>query len=214
MVQCYREAQYSPVVIVSANQAILTDFITYISILRKRKLLHQVVLDEYYLIFTASDYQPKLKQLGYLQVLQCPLILLIAILLPIRLDELRKVIYISDFCLIYISTARPNIRYIVRQCPDKSMLKVVKEMARLQCLRKGERRIFYYISWDRTKEVAQVLDCLFYYSLTKEKDIAIKKQLGDKGFIATTRALGTRGNYPRIMYIVYISLLYSMINFT
>lgn len=31
--------------------------------------------------------------------------------------------------------------------------------------------------------------------------------------LTTTRALGTRGDYPRIVYIVYISLLYSMIDF-
>jgi superfamily II DNA helicase RecQ len=201
------------VVIVSVNRAMSTDFITYISILRKRKLLYRIVLDEYYFIFTASDYRPKLKQLGYLQMLRYPIILLIAILLPIRLDELREVIYISDFRLIRMSTARPNIRYIVRRYLDKSILKIVKEIARLRYLEKGKRGIFYCTSRDGTEEVAKVLGCLFYYSLSDEKNAAIKKWLEDKGFIATTRALGTGGDYPGIVYIVYIGLPYSMIDF-
>ena len=75
------------------------------------------------------------------------------------MDELREVIYISDFRLIRMSTARPNIRYMVRRCPDQSMLKVVKEMARLRRLGQGERGIFYCTSRDGTEEVAQVLGC-------------------------------------------------------
>jgi superfamily II DNA helicase RecQ len=76
----HKEAWYAPVVVVSANQAVSTGFITYASMLRKRKLLHQIVLDKCYLIFTASNYRPKLKQLGHLQVLQCLMILLTATL--------------------------------------------------------------------------------------------------------------------------------------
>jgi superfamily II DNA helicase RecQ len=69
-------------------------------------------------------------------------------------DELCEVMYISDFRLICISTACPNIRYIVRRCPNQSMLKVVKEMARLQRLGQGERRIFYCTSRDGMEKVA------------------------------------------------------------
>jgi len=137
------EARYAPVVVVSADKAATTDFITYASMLRKRKLLRRVVVDECHLTFTASDYRPKLKQLGHLQVLRCPLILLTATLPPVRLDELREVMHISNFRLIRMSTARPNIRYIVQRCPDKSVLKVVKEMARFREPKNGERGIFY-----------------------------------------------------------------------
>lgn len=60
------ETRYAPVVVVSANRAATTGFITYRSMLRKRKLLRRVVLDECHLLFTASDYRPKLRQLGHL----------------------------------------------------------------------------------------------------------------------------------------------------
>jgi superfamily II DNA helicase RecQ len=80
----YGETRYAPVVVVSADRAATTGFITYGSMLRKRKLLRRVVLDECHLSFTASDYRPKLRQLGHLQVLRCPMILLTATLPPIR----------------------------------------------------------------------------------------------------------------------------------
>ena len=49
--------------------------------------------------------------------------------------------------------------------------------------------------------------------MVDEKDAAVKKWLQDAGFIATTRALSTSGDYPRIVYIVHISVPYGMIDF-
>jgi superfamily II DNA helicase RecQ len=207
------ETRYAPVVVVSADRAATTGFITYGSMLRKRKLLRRVVLDECHLSFTASDYRPKLRQLGHLQVLRCPIILLTATLPPIRLDELREVMHISDFRMIRTSTVRANIRYMVRRCPNKSVLKLVKEMARLRRLGPGERGIFYCSSRDGTEEVAKVLGCPYYHSMVDEKDAAVEKWLQDAGFMAATGALGTGGDYPRIVYIVHIGVPYGMIDF-
>jgi superfamily II DNA helicase RecQ len=49
--------------------------------------------------------------------------------------------------------------------------------------------------------------------LTNEKDAAVENWLADEGFIMATRALGTGGNYAGIVYIVYLGLLYGMIDF-
>lgn len=64
---------------------------------------------------------------------------------------------------------------MVRRCPNKSTLKLVKEIARLQRLRPGEHRIFYCNSRDGTEEVAKVLRYPYYYSMVNEKDIAVEK---------------------------------------
>ncbi|KAH7383390.1 P-loop containing nucleoside triphosphate hydrolase protein, partial [Cadophora sp. MPI-SDFR-AT-0126] len=145
--------------------------------------------------------------------LRCPMILLTATLPPIRFDELREVMHISDFRLIRTSTVWANIRYIVRRCPNKSALKLVKEMARLRRLGLGERGIFYCSSWDGTEEVAEVLGCPHYYSMVDEKDAAVEKWLKEAGFMAATGALGTGGDYPGIVYIVHIGVPYGMIDF-
>ena len=59
-----------------------------------------------------------------------------------------------------------------------------------------------------------MLSCLYYYLLIDEKDTIIEKWLEDNGFIIATRVLGTGGNYPGIIYIMYLGLLYSIIDFT
>ena len=58
-----------------------------------------------------------------------------------------------------------------------------------------------------------MLGYLYYYLLINEKDTIIEKWLEDKGFIMATRALGIGGDYPGIVYIVYLGLLYSIIDF-
>ena len=62
----YKETWYALVVMVSADRAATTGFITYRSMLRKRKLLRRVMFNKCYLLYTASDYRPKLWQLGHL----------------------------------------------------------------------------------------------------------------------------------------------------
>jgi len=57
-----------------------------------------------------------------------------------------------------MSTVRPNIQYGVRRCPNKSALKVVREMTQLWHLSKEQREIFYYSSRDRTIAVTSALE--------------------------------------------------------
>ncbi|KAG4432780.1 hypothetical protein IFR05_011736 [Cadophora sp. M221] len=57
----HEETRYAPIVVVSADRAATTGFITYKSMLRKQKLLRRIMLNECHLTFTASDYQPKLQ---------------------------------------------------------------------------------------------------------------------------------------------------------
>lgn len=86
-------------------------------------------------------------------------------------------------------------------------------MARLRRLGPGERRIFYCSSRDRTEEVTKVLGCSYYYSMVDEKGVAVEKRLTEAGYIAATEALGTGGDYPGIVYIMHIGVLYGMIDF-
>jgi hypothetical protein len=72
-----------------------------------------VFIDEGYLIFIASNYRSKLNYLNYLRVLNCPMVILIAILPPVLVIELMDVIRILNPVIIRACTARLNIRYMV-----------------------------------------------------------------------------------------------------
>jgi superfamily II DNA helicase RecQ len=208
------ETRYAPVVVVSADRAASTGFITYGSMLRKRKVLRRVVFDECHLAFTA-DYRIVMRRLGHLHVLRCPMILLTATLPPSRVHELQEVMHIPNFRLIRMSTVRPNIRYMVRRCPDKSRLQLIQEMARSRNPKKGEWGVFFCTSRDDTEAVASVLDCPYYHSTIEAKGATIAAWLKEKdsGFIAATGALGTGVDYPGIVYIVHVGVPYGLIDF-
>lgn len=58
------------------------------------------------------------------------------------------------------------------------------------------------------------MKCSYYHSMVDEKDTVVEKWLQKEGFIAVTGILETDGDYPRIVYIVYIEISYKMIDFT
>lgn len=51
------ETRWAPVVVVSADHSVCSDFTTYGFMLGNRKLLRRVVIDECHLTYTASDYR-------------------------------------------------------------------------------------------------------------------------------------------------------------
>jgi superfamily II DNA helicase RecQ len=79
----------------------------------KWKLLRQVFIDEGHLTFIASDYWSKLNHLNYLQVLNCPMVILTATLLPVLVIKLINAMRISNPVIIRACTTRLNIRYMV-----------------------------------------------------------------------------------------------------
>jgi len=84
----WKQGQTDPaaVVVVSADVAAESSFLKYAMLLSGKKLLRRVVIDECHLVFTSSDWRPKLAQLRTLRVLTCPMVLLTATL-PLVLEE-------------------------------------------------------------------------------------------------------------------------------
>jgi superfamily II DNA helicase RecQ len=88
------ETNPAAVVVVSADVAgdvtSSGNFISYAGMLSSKGLLRRVVVDECYLIFTLSDWRPKLAKLKSLRLLLCLIVLLIATLLLVREEELGE----------------------------------------------------------------------------------------------------------------------------
>ena len=188
-----------------------SDFITYGYTLGKR--LRQVVIDEGHLTFTASDYRRKLRSLYHLQALGAPMVVLTATLPPSRMQELVEAMSIQNPIVIWCSTVRPNIRYMVQHCPSQSQLKVACEMARLWRLQPGEHGIFYCRQRDQAEELAKLLRCGFFHLTSASKEETIASWMENGGFCAATGALGTGVDFLGIMYIVHVGVPYGMIDF-
>ena len=111
----WRHGQTNPaaVIIVSADVAAEAGFLSYAGMLSDKKQLRRVVVDECHLIFTSSDWRPKLAKLQNLRILACPIVLLTATLPPVLEEVLGHSMLIRAATYIRASTVRPNIRYFV-----------------------------------------------------------------------------------------------------
>jgi superfamily II DNA or RNA helicase len=205
------QTRYAPVVVVSADHSVCSDFLTYGHVLGKR--LRRVVIDECHLTFTASEYRPKLRSLYHLRALGAPTVLLTATLPPTRVHELLDALSVQNPMIIRCSTVRPNIRYMVQRCPAQAQLKVACEMARIRRLQPGERGVFYCRSRDHAEDLAKLLRCGFFHSTSTSKEETIASWMEDGGFCAATGALGTGVDFPGIVYIVHVGVPYGMIDF-
>jgi hypothetical protein len=82
------ETNPAAVVVVSADVAgdvtSSDNFISYAGMLSSKGLLRRVVVDECHLVFTSSDWRPKLAKLKNLRLLPCPIVLLTATLPPVH----------------------------------------------------------------------------------------------------------------------------------
>jgi superfamily II DNA helicase RecQ len=127
------ETNLAAVVVVSADVAgdVISsgNFISYASMLSSKRLLRRVVVDECYLIFTSSDWRPKLAKLKSLRLLPCPIVLLIATLLLVREEELGESMQVRVATYIRVSTVRLNTRYFVLWCEKGK----IEETALVMC---------------------------------------------------------------------------------
>ena len=110
------ESNPATVVVVSADVAGEPGFLQYAALLSGKRLLRRVVVDECHLVFTSSNWRPKLAQLRNLRVLACPMVLLTATLPPVLEEDLGESMLVRCATYIPACTARPNIWYIVSWC--------------------------------------------------------------------------------------------------
>jgi superfamily II DNA helicase RecQ len=113
------------VVVVSADIAsdLLGDsnFLSYARLLYNKGVLRRVVVDKYHLIYTSSDWRPKLAELKNLRLLPCPVVLLTATLPPLREYELASAMLLTQVTYIRASIVRPNTQYFVSWCQQDKL---------------------------------------------------------------------------------------------
>jgi superfamily II DNA helicase RecQ len=122
------------------------NFISYASMLSNKGLLQRVVVDECHLIFTSSDWRPKLAKLKNLRLLPCPIVLLTATLPLVQEEELGESMQVRVATYIQASTVRPNTQYFVSWCEIGKGQETAVAICRRQQVRlhnKRQRAIVY-----------------------------------------------------------------------
>jgi superfamily II DNA helicase RecQ len=89
----------------------------------------------------------------------------------------------------------------------------VYKIAQVRQLQPGKCSIFYCRQQDTVEELAKLLRYRFFHSISARKEETIVSWIENGGFCTATRALGTGIDFPGIVYIVYIRVLYRIIDF-
>lgn len=203
------------VVAVSADVAGRSGFLSYAGLLSSKGLLRRVVLDECHLVFTSSDWRPKLAMLKHLRVLACPIVLLTATLPPVLEEVLSDSMLIRSATYIRASTVRPKTRYLVSWCQrGKAQETALATCQRWQRqLRDSKKGVIYCSSKAQCEELARELNCGFYHAGVVDRAERLEAWLEDGGLIVATSALGTGVDFPGIIFILHVGMPWSMIDF-
>ncbi|KAF1922241.1 uncharacterized protein M421DRAFT_10708 [Didymella exigua CBS 183.55] len=175
------------------------NFIGYANMLHSKGLLRRVVVDKCHLIFTSSDWRPKLAELKNLRLLPCPIVLLTATLPPVREGELATSMLIPCAMYIWASTVRPNTQYYVLWCKRGKALETAVAMCRQQqqlLLSRGWKGVVYCRSKQQCEELAEVLGCGCYHANVPNCEDQVKQWLIEGGLMTATSALGTGVDFP------------------
>ena len=201
------------IVVVSADVAGSSGFLGYAELLTAKKLLRRVVVDECHLIFTSSNWRPKLAVLRNLRVLTCPMVLLTATLPPALEQLLGDSMQIRCATYIRACTVRPNTRYMVSRCKRGEGEEMGLAMCRRRQLKEGEKAVVYCGSKAQCERLAGELDCGHYHAEDVDRAERLAEWAESGGFIVATSALGTGVDFPGIVFILHMGMPWSMIDF-
>lgn len=213
----WKHGQVNPaaVVVVSGDVAGDSGFLNYAGMLSDKGLLRRVVVDECHLIFTSSDWRPKLAKLRNLRVLSCPIVLLTATLPPVLEEALGSSMLVRCATYVRASTVRPNIRYFVSWCERGKALEAAMAMCRRQQqqLQDGKKGVIYCRSKAQCEDLAEQLDCGYYHAGVVDRAERLERWLERGGYIVATSALGTGVDFPGIVFILHVGMPWSMIDY-
>jgi superfamily II DNA helicase RecQ len=184
--------------------------------LHSKGLLRRVVVDECHLIFTSSNWRPKLAELKNLRLLPCLIVLLTATLPLVREGELATSMLMPCATYIWASTVRPNTQYYVSWCERGKAQETAVAMCRRQqqlLLSRGWKGVVYCRSKQQCEELAEVLGCGCYHAGVPDCGDRLGQWLEEGGLIAATLALGTGVDFPGIVFILHVGMPWSMIDY-
>ena len=210
-------SEKAKLVIVSAEAACTQSFLEYAHYLNRRQQLDRVVIDECHLTVTASDYRPRMLELGwYIRQLRTQTVWLTATLPPSMEVEFVEHNKLVRPTIIRESTNRPNIKYNISYevGPDTLVERAVKLIRSVWPRRKifdhsRDKIIIYCRTRDKVETLASLLGCPSYTSRSgseDEKASIISRWLGDRDqpVIAATSALGVGFDYPHVRWVVHV----------
>ena len=205
-------------VIVSIETAASAGFLQFLEQLCLQKKLARVVIDEVHIVLTSADYRPKLKELFAQRPSRpVPLLLLTASLPPCMTKELCRAVGCPRPLMIRSpSTARPNIKYSLRQgsrIGTQARFKTIVAILKHHTAQFDEkdRAIIYCLKKSTTEMLArrlsgegEKLKAISYHSESCQKKLLGDTwRLGLAPIMVATGAFGAGIDYPHVRLVIH-----------
>jgi superfamily II DNA helicase RecQ len=214
------ETNAASLVLVSADTAGDTgsngNFLSYAQQHFDKGVLRRIVIDECHLVYTSSDWRPKLARLQNIRITSCPLVLLTATLPPIKECEFSTAMLLSHATYIRASTVRRHTQYLVSWCEDKKREETALTMAQRQqrlLLAKKQKGVVYCKGKKSTEAMAASLGCEYYHADAPDRPGALAQWREEGGLICATSALGTGVDIPGVVFTLHVQMPWSMTDF-
>jgi len=203
-------------VIVSTDLAITDEFMHYATSIKDQQLLQHFFLDECHTTFTDTDYREALRSVCRIRDLQVPITLLTATLPPIFERDLQQAMLLSNPTILRFMTYRKVISYQVLQVEKGKIAKTVIDFCQKtgKKMQHEEKGIIYCRSRKKCQELAEILNCPFYFAGEDTNQLALNTWQSDKTihWITATGALGTGIDMGNIISVIHMDRPYGLID--
>jgi len=198
------------------------DFREYMELLKARKSLHYIFVDEAHLVVTALSYRPQMAYVSMLTSVGAPIVLLSATV-PVKMERDLASTFGIDFRILRSTTNRENIAYSVKEVAklqDTVILAMQKHQVKYQGSR--NRGLAYCATRreaDRTWKSYEIKTGFtasrFHAGMDqKEKAKCVAEwKSGTCIWMIATNAFGVGIDYPSVRIVLHVGAVWSLIDY-
>jgi len=167
-------------VLVSIETAVSSSFQLFLMSLHAENKLDRIIFDECHLIVTAANYKHSMYSLKKLRLITTQFIFLSATLSVSVLQEMNKMLFLSNNIVLRALTARHNIAYSVKRMTSSLLENQFSEVLNFLIEEKNQytkedRVLIYVMSIKLADELSQFLNCLILHRDVEDKESVITK---------------------------------------
>ena len=204
------------IVLVTPESARSEGFIRFMNRLRGQERLDRIVIDECHVVLNDQpDFRPKLQELGELNKVRVPIIMLTATLPPSEEERFMKRMWLKsgEVDVFRTATIRKNIQYRTYRIRGRTTrdqedeLVTVIQTARAE-LKNHDKMVVYSCRVEDCKSLAESIGCEAYFHDAEDKQGIYHRFVHDEtcNVIVATNAFGMGIDVAHIRWVIHVNV--------
>jgi superfamily II DNA helicase RecQ len=197
-----------------------TTFLHYLGMLKSKRMLRRIIIDECHTVITDSKYRAAMSRLFHLRSFEVPILFLSATLPPLCIPIFEEVMACMDSGMTYIrgQSYRNNIQVNVKICANgKCMTEVIKHAKAIATnMEDNSKVVIFCSSKQQAERIATLLKCRFYHGSLdeEERENILRGWLNsDQVLLSATTAFGTGIDIEKIAHTVHYGKPFTTIDY-